>query len=147
MEVDMKRTVLFGLMAVVAAAVAGGAMGVEKRVVVSAADLKWTDNAALKGARQAVLWGDPATGAYGAIKSIPGGTMMGMHTHTNAQRAVVISGTVEFAMEGEAKKALGAGSYVFIPAGAAHDVTCKAGADCVYFEEGMGVADFKPKKN
>jgi quercetin dioxygenase-like cupin family protein len=118
----------------------------EKAVVTAASEQKWVDNPAVKGAKQAVLWGDPAKGAYGTLKSMPGGTMLGLHTHTHAQRVVVVSGTIEFNMEGEAKKELGAGSYVSIPAAAAHDATCKTGADCVYFEEGTGAADFKPKK-
>ena len=127
-------------------AVAGMAIAAEKAIVTPAAELKWTDSAVMKGAKQAVLWGDPAKGAYGTLKSMPGGTMLGLHTHTHAQRVVLVSGTIEFNMEGEAKKDLGAGSYVSIPAGAAHDATCKPGPDCVYFEEGMGAADFKPKK-
>jgi quercetin dioxygenase-like cupin family protein len=144
-EVHMKRYVAIVSVAVVALAVTAGlAASAEKAVVTSASELKWVDNPAVKGAKQAVLWGDPAKGAYGTLKSIPGGTVLGLHTHTNAQRVVVVSGTIEFNMEGEAKKDLGAGSFVSIPAAAPHDATCKAGADCVYFEEGMGAADFKP---
>ena len=142
----MKRYVAVVSVAVVALAVmAGLALSAEKAMVTSASELKWVDNPAVKGAKQAVLWGDPAKGPYGALKSLPGGTKLGMHTHTHAQRVVVVSGIIEFNMEGEAKKALGAGSYVSIPAAAAHDATCKPGADCVYFEEGMGAADFKAK--
>ena len=141
----MKRSLALALVAGLAlAAVAEVTLAGEKGVVSPAAELKWMDSPGLKGARWAVLWGDPAKGPYGAIRSIPGGTMMGLHTHSSTQRAVVVSGTVEFTMEGEAKKTLGAGSYAFIPADARHDVTCKAGADCVYFEEGLGPADYKP---
>jgi len=141
----MKRAVLVGIVVLVAggAAVVGAA---DKGTVTAASELKWVDNPAMKGAKQAVLWGDPAKGPYGVLKSIPGGTMMGLHTHSNAQKAIVVSGTVEFNMDGEAKKELTAGSFVSIPAAAAHDVTCKPGADCVYFEESMGAADFKAVK-
>ena len=138
----MKRAVAFALM--VGFAVAGAALAAEKGVVSAASELKWTDNPAMKGAQQALLWGDPAKGAYGTFKKIPGGTALGMHTHASDQKAILISGTLEFNFDGEAKKELGAGSYVSIPAGAAHDATCKAGADCVYFEESVGAADFKP---
>ena len=138
----MKRTLVCALLVIgVAAAVTAVAAG--KGVVMSASDMKWMDNAALKGAKQTVLWGEPAKGPYGAIKSIPGGTAMGPHTHSADEKAVVVSGTLEFNFEGEAKKELGAGSYVSIPANAVHDVTCKAGADCVYFEEAAGPADYK----
>ena len=143
----MKRYLAVVSVAVIALAVmAGAALSAEKAMVTAASEMKWVDNPAIKGAKQAVLWGDPAKGPYGALKSVRGGTKIGMHTHTHAQRVVVVSGIIEFNMEGEAKKALGTGSYVSIPAAAAHDATCKPGADCVYFEEGMGAADFKPKK-
>jgi mannose-6-phosphate isomerase-like protein (cupin superfamily) len=141
----MKRTLSFALLAVVwLMAVTGSVVAAGKGTVTAASELKWMDNPAVKGAKQAVLWGDPAKGPYGTLKSMPGGTMLGLHTHTHAQRVVLVSGTIEFNLEGEAKKDLGAGSYVSIPAGAPHDASCKAGADCVYFEEGMGAADFKP---
>ena len=139
----MKRTLAFVLVAI-AALTAVAATAAEKATVASASELKWVDNPHIKGAKQAVLWGDPAKGPYGTLKSVPGGTKLGMHTHTHGQRVVLVSGTFEFNMAGEAKKDLGAGSFVSIPAAAAHDATCKAGADCVYFEEGMGAADFKP---
>ncbi len=138
----MARCLAFvGLACLVAAGVASAA---DKGVVWSASDLKWVDNPAIKGARQAVLWGDPAKGAYGAIKKMPADTAIGMHTHTADQRVVMISGTIEFNMAGEPKKDLGPGSYTSIPGGAPHDATCKAGAECVYFEEANGAADFRP---
>ena len=144
----MKRYLAFvSMTAFAAAATAAVAVAEEKMagkaVVTSASELKWIESPAMKGAKQAVLWGDPTKGAYGTLRSIPGGTALGVHTHTHAQRVVLVSGTIEFNMEGEPKKDLGPGSYVSIPGGAPHDATCKAGADCVYFEEGMGAADFK----
>jgi mannose-6-phosphate isomerase-like protein (cupin superfamily) len=138
----MKTVFAFAL--IIGLAFAAGAVAAEKGVVSPASEVKWMDNPAMKGAAQAVLWGDPAKGAYGAFKKVPGGTVLGPHTHANDQRAIMISGTMEFNFEGEAKKELGAGSYVSIPGGAVHDATCKAGADCVYLEESVGAADFKP---
>ena len=140
----MKRHITLALMASVVLAAAGAVLAAEKGVVSPASELKWVDNPAMKGFQQAVLWGDPAKGGYGTIKKVPGGTMMGLHTHSHDQKAIVVAGTVEFAFEGEARKELGAGSYVSIPGGAPHDVSCKAGADCVYFEESAFAADFKP---
>jgi quercetin dioxygenase-like cupin family protein len=140
----MKRFVSLALIA--GSAFAAGAVAAEKGVVSSASELKWTDNPAMKGAQQSLLWGDPAKGAYGTFKKIPGGTVLGLHTHAHDQRAIMIAGTIEFAFQGEAKKDLGPGSYVSIPGGAVHDATCKAGADCVYYEESVGAADFMPVK-
>lgn len=106
-----------------------------------AADIKWTDNPAIKGAKIAVLWGDPKTGAYGALKKMPGGNTLTLHTHTYDQKVIILGGTVVLTMEGGAHKEMGAGSYAFIPGGAKHTAECKAGADCLYFEEQQGKSD------
>ena len=68
----MKRHPAFVLAAGFVLAAAAMAAAAEKAVVSSASELKWTDNPAMKGARLAVLWGDPAKGPYGVLKSIPG---------------------------------------------------------------------------
>ena len=112
-------------------------------VIWAAGDIKWADSPALPGAKIAALWGDPKKGAYGALKSIPGGTTLKLHTHSHDQKNVMISGTIRFTMEGEPAKELGAGSYIFIPGGAKHTAECQAGADCVYFEEYPAAADLK----
>ena len=110
----------------------------------SASELKWVDNPAIKGAQQAVLWGDPAKGAYGALKKVPGGTVLPMHSHTNLTRVVMVAGTISFNFEGSPAKDMGPQSYTSIPGGAPHTATCKAGADCVYFETSIGAYDMTP---
>ena len=110
----------------------------------SASELKWVDNPAIKGAQQAVLWGDPTKGAYGALKKVPAGTVLPMHTHTNLTRVVMVAGTISFTFEGSPAKDLGPQSYTAIPGGVPHGATCKAGADCVYFETSIGAYDMKP---
>jgi hypothetical protein len=115
----------------------------DKPVVRPAGDLKWIDNPAVKGAQQAVLWGDPAKGAYGALKRIPGGTTLALHSHTNETRALLMSGTLSFNFEGSAPKDLMPQSYISVPAGMRHAASCKPGADCVYFETSTGAYDVK----
>ena len=112
-------------------------------VVKPAGDIKWSDNPAIKGAKVAVLWGDPKTGAYGALKTIPGGSALGLHTHSADQRVICLSGTVLLAIEGGSPKQLTSGSYAFIPGEVKHTAECKAGADCMYFEEQAGASDIK----
>ena len=114
-----------------------------KPVIWPAVDLKWVDNPAMKGAQQAVLWGDPAKGAFGALKRITAGTVLPMHIHTNTMREVVVAGTISLAIEGAPAKDLGPQSYTSIPGGVKHTATCKAGADCVYFETSTGAYDMK----
>jgi len=112
-------------------------------VVWPAADIKWADNPAVKGAKIAVLWGDPKTGAYGSLKGIPGGSKLAQHTHSQDQRVIAVAGSIVLALDGGAPKELPPGSYAFIPAGLKHTADCKAGADCTYFEEQPGASDIK----
>src|SRR4051812_8404198 len=81
----------------------------EKAVVWAAGDLKWEDMAAIKGAKIAVLKGDPKTGAYEAMKKLPAATDLGEHTHTATQEVLVISGTIQLTVQGQAMKELGPG--------------------------------------
>ena len=126
---------------VVAIAVAADAA--EKAVVWPASDIKWVDNPAIKGAKTAVLWGDPKTGAYGALKSLPSGFTLALHTHTNDERVIPLSGTISLSVDGGPARDLPAGSYVFLPAGVQHGAVCKTGSDCVYFSEQPGASDIK----
>ena len=130
--------VLIGLVAAFTLTAGGGDKGAK---VWPAEEIKWTDIAALPGMAIAPLWGDPNKGAYGALKKVPGGTEFGWHTHTNSQKVVAVSGTIEFMLEGGEKKELGPGSYVYLPAKMKHHTVCKAGADCIFFEEQPGKTD------
>lgn len=119
------------------------AQSAKPAVVWAAADLKWVDNPSIKGGKVAVLWGDPSKGAYGALKRLPGGTTVPAHTHTHDQKIIEVTGTVVVTVEGGAPKDLGPGSYALFPGGVKHTANCKAGADCLYFEEQPGKADLK----
>ena len=128
------------------AAVTLSAGGDKKAVVWPAGDVKWAESPAMKGLSIATLWGDPSKGAYGALKKVPGGTDFGWHTHASDQKVVMISGAVDFELEGQAAKELSSGSYLSIPAGVKHWPKCRAGADCVWFEEATGKSDYIPAK-
>jgi hypothetical protein len=136
------RALLLGTAVVVCAAFIQPARA-DKPIVWPATELKWVDNPALKGAQQALLWGDPSTGAYGALKRIPAGTSLGMHSHTNETRALLMSGTLTFSFEGSTGKDLGPQSYISVPGGMRHAASCIPGADCVYFETSTGAYDVK----
>jgi len=127
-------------------ALALGAGGGGKATVWQAADVKWVDSPAMKGLSVAVLWGDPTKGAYGALKKVSAGTDFGWHTHSSEQKVVAISGTFDFQVEGQDAKELSSGSYVFLPGGVKHLAKCRAGSDCVYFEEQPGKSDYVPAK-
>jgi mannose-6-phosphate isomerase-like protein (cupin superfamily) len=133
--------VLAGVLLCVAAGLAEGG---GKAVVWQAGDVKWTPSPAMKGLSIAPLWGDPSQGAYGALKKVAAGTEFGWHTHSSDQKVVAISGTFDFQLEGDTVKQLSAGSYLFVPGGVKHTAKCRAGADCVYFEEQPGKSDYIP---
>jgi anti-sigma factor ChrR (cupin superfamily) len=134
--------VLAGLLLSAAVGVAKGG----KPVVWPAGDIQWTESTAMKGASSATLWGDPSKGAYGALRKVSAGMDLGMHSHSSDQKVVAVSGTFEFTLEGEAMKELGPGSYIMVPGHVKHSSKCKEGADCIYFEEQSGKADFIPAK-
>jgi quercetin dioxygenase-like cupin family protein len=112
-------------------------------VVWPASEIKWTETTAVRGAKMAVLWGDPKSGGYGALKTIPAGEVLRAHTHTHDQRVLVLAGRVGLTIKGQPSKELGPGSYLFVPAGVEHTAECKAGAECTYFEEQDGPSDVK----
>jgi len=122
------------------------AAGMKSPVVWQAGDVKWVQSPAMKGLSIAPLWGDPSKGAYGALKKVAGGTDFGWHTHTSDQKVVAISGTFDIQTEGGGMKELASGAYLFMPGGVKHMAKCRAGADCVYFEEQPGKSDYIPAK-
>ena len=97
-----------------------------------ASELKWTDVPAIKGARNAVLWGDPEKEGFGKLNRWPAGTEVPLHFHPFEVRGVVLEGTVTIMPEGGAAKELGPGSYWHLPGRVKHVTTCKPGADCVF---------------
>ena len=140
----VRRIVLGGIvLAGVAFAVAAAAQ--TKTVLWPDSTIKWTDNPGVPGAKQAVLWGDPTKGAYGALKQVPGGTVLAMHTHKNDARVVMIKGTVSLMIDGKTTD-MTPGSYGLLPGGAPHQATCKGTAICEYFEEMSGAFDSAPAK-
>lgn len=132
--------VLIGLIAALTLTAEGGG----KATVWPAGDVKWMESPAMKGLWIAPLWGDPSKGAYGALKKVPAGTDLGWHTHTSDQKVVAVSGTIHFTLEGGSPVELTSGSYVFLPGGTKHHSACKAGVDCVFFEEQPGKSDLVP---
>jgi mannose-6-phosphate isomerase-like protein (cupin superfamily) len=134
--------VLVGLIAALTLSAAGGGKG----VAMPAGEMKWVESPAMKGLSVATLWGDPSKGAYGAFKKVAGGTDLGFHSHSFDQKVIAVSGTFDFQFKGEGAKELGPGSYVSTPAHVVHSAKCRAGADCVYFEQSAGKSDYIPAK-
>jgi hypothetical protein len=146
--------VSFGLAAAVLAQGSGEAKaksapkaGASGPVVMPASNVKWTDldPTGAPGVKIADLWGDHAKGAFGAFIKLPSGFEAPLHTHTNAMKLAIVSGTYIQAPEGKPEFRLGPGSYLMQPGGNyRHTTSCDKASDCVFFVESKGKFDLKP---
>jgi hypothetical protein len=112
-----------------------------------ASDVKWTDldPTGAPGVKIADLWGDHAKGAFGAFIKLPARFEAPLHTHTNAMKLAIVSGTYIQAPEGKPEFRLGPGSYLMQPGGNyRHTTSCDKASDCVFFVESKGKFDLKP---
>ncbi|MFU8822136.1 MAG: cupin domain-containing protein [Gammaproteobacteria bacterium] len=76
-----------------------------------------------EGCRIAVLHGDPGDQNADISK----------HTHTSAERMVLVSGELHVTYDGQDTVVLRPGSYAYGPPALPHDAVCAAGAPCVLF--------------
>lgn len=86
-----------------------------------------------KGCGIAVLHGDPAKPNVDVFFKVPAGSTIAEHTHTSAERMVLVSGTLEVRYAGQPATTLKTGMYAYGPAGVPHSATCAKGAPCVLF--------------
>jgi quercetin dioxygenase-like cupin family protein len=123
--------------------------GTQKRqskapLMVSLADLKWTDLPERKGMQFAVLSGDPKKGEYTQMRKVPAGTDNPLHIHSSELKNVIISGVWYTGADAASAKDFGPGSVIVMPANWVHVSGCRAGSDCVFYQGGKGKFDFKP---
>ena len=112
--------------------------------MVSSADLKWTELPERKGTYFAVLSGDPKTGEYTQMRKVPAGSDNPLHTHSSEIKNVIITGVLYIGPDSASARDFGPGSVIVIPANWVHVSGCRAGSDCVFYQEGKGKFDFKP---
>ena len=113
-------------------------------MTVSFAELKWRELAERKGTQFAVLSGDPRVGQYTQMRRVPGGTDNPLHAHSSEITNVVISGVLYMGADAASTRDFGPGSVVMLPANWVHVSGCRAGSDCVFYQEGKGKFDYKP---
>lgn len=85
-----------------------------------------------EGCQIAVLNGDPAEPNTDVYFKIPANSEVPEHTHTSAERMILVSGELEVKYEGEQPKTLRPGSYAYGPAGKPHSASC-GDTPCVLF--------------
>lgn len=108
------------------------------------ADLKWTELPENKGVVFAALSDDPRTGEYTLIRKVHAGTDNPLHTHSSEIKNVIISGVWYTGADSGSIRDFGPGSVLVMPANWRHVSGCRAGSDCVFYQEGKGKFDYKP---
>jgi hypothetical protein len=112
--------------------------------MVSSTDLKWVELPERKGMQFAILSGDPKTGPHTEIRKVPAGTDNALHSHSSEIKNVIISGVWYTGPDAASAKDFGPGSVVVMPSDWMHVSGCRAGTDCIFYQEGKGKFDFKP---
>jgi hypothetical protein len=79
------------------------------------------------------LHGDPAKPNADVFLKVGGGTVLHNHTHSSAERMILVSGQLRVAYAGTAPATLAPGDYAFGPAGAPHEAKCLSSEPCVLF--------------
>lgn len=113
-------------------------------LMMSFTDLKWTELTERAGMQFAVLSGDPKVGQYTQMRKVPAGTDNLLHAHSSEITNVIISGVWYTGGDAASARDFGPGSVVMMPANWAHVSGCRAGSDCLFYQDGKGKFDFKP---
>ena len=113
-------------------------------LMVAFADLKWTALPDGPGMQSAALSGDPAVGPYTRMRRVPAGTDNPLHAHSSEITNVIITGVLYTGIDKASAKDFGPGSVVRMPADWVHVSGCRAGSDCVFYQDGKGRFDYKP---
>ena len=106
--------------------------------------LKWEKLPERPGMQFSVLTGDPKTGPYTQIRTVPAGTDNPLHAHSSGITNVVISGVWYTGADEATARDFGPGSVIFMPGDWLHVSGCRAGRDCVLYQDGDGKFDYKP---
>lgn len=93
------------------------------------------------GCQIAVLHGDPSKPNADVFLRVPGGYTIPAHSHTSAERMILVEGQLTVKYKGAPAAALTTGEYAFGPAGLPHDAKCAAGKSCTLFIAFEGPVD------
>lgn len=135
----MKHVMILVVTAAVVAAASVVAIGGEKTMVVSKADLKWKDMG-IPGVAAAPVSGDMEKGASRFFLKYPVGFVTPLHHHTTDHYVTLVSGTLTMTVEGKAYK-LGPGSYFALTGKAPHIAKVEGNEEAVMFIEADGPWD------
>lgn len=97
-----------------------------------------------EGCGIAVLHGDPSKPNADIFLKLPGRSEIAAHTHTSAERMVLVAGELLVTYEGQAEARLTPGMYAYGPAGRPHAGRCVSDAPCVLMIAFEGPVDAIP---
>ncbi len=118
----------------------------DKPLMATPSDFKWTALPERPGMQFTVLSGDPKSGAYTQLRTVPTGTDNPPHSHSSHLTNVIISGYWYTGTEMQSAKDFGPGSVVVMPGGWQHVSGCRTGVACMFYQTGRGRFDFVPVK-
>jgi quercetin dioxygenase-like cupin family protein len=134
--IDLVPAAVLGLLAVAPAAGAG-APAAEPAISRSAGDaaLQWGGCPEFlpAGCAIAVLHGDPSQPNADVFFRVPAQSRIPLHSHTSAERMVLVAGELEVTYQGQAPIRLAPGDYAYGPAGLPHAGHCASDEPCVLF--------------
>ncbi len=96
------------------------------------------------GCEIAVLHGDPARPNADVFLRVPSGYRLPTHSHSSAERMVLVSGELKVRYQNAAPSTLKVGDYAFGPAGRPHDGSCVSRQSCTLFIAFEGPVDAIP---
>jgi len=101
----------------------------------AATTLPWTACPPLfpPGCQIAVLHGDPSQPNADVFFRIPGGYAIPPHSHSSAERLLLVSGELDLHYRGKPAVAMRAGDYAYGPPGVPHLGHCRSAEPCTLF--------------
>lgn len=109
----------------------------EQPLAISQADakLQWADCPPTfpPGCKMTVLHGDPAKPAADIFLRVPAGYTIPAHSHTSAERMVLVSGQLDVTYAGHATVSLKRGDYAYGPPKLPHTARCMGAEACTLF--------------
>lgn len=94
--------------------------------------------------RIAVLHGDAAKPNADIFLRVDGGSVLPPHSHTSAERMVLVAGKLHVEYKDAKPVTLSAGDYAYGPAGRPHRASCLGTNPCTLFIAFEGPVDAKP---
>jgi len=112
----------------------------------TAADLQWGDCPAIfpPGCKISVLHGNPAEPGADVFLRVPSGYTIPAHSHTSAERMVLVSGQLDVTYAGHPAVSLKRGDYAYGPALLPHTARCNGAEACTLFIAFNGAVDALP---